>query len=148
MRVLSERAHGYLDYATIVYLAFAPTIFGFSGTPAAVFYVLAMVHLTLTLSTSYALGLVRVIRFSWHGALEAVVVPLLGAMPWIAGYADNDPARNVSMATAIGIATVALLTDYQHVRSTVWERALAEEPDTENPSNDRLPPRASRPSFG
>jgi len=139
MKVLSDRAHGYLDYGAVVYLAFAPTVFGFSGAPAAVFYVLAMVHLSLALSTAYTLGLVRVIRFRWHGAVEGVVAALLATMPWLAQYSDVPAARNVSVATAIGIAIVATLTDYRHVRPPIYERALAEEPDTENPSNDRLP---------
>lgn len=151
MRILSERAHGYLDYGTIVYLALAPTLFAFSGTPAAVFYVLAMAHLGLTLSTAFELGLVRVLPFRWHGSVEWLVAILLGTMPWIAGYVENAAARNTSVATAIALGIVSVLTDYRHVRATTHERALAEEPDTESPSSDRLPEpdhRTSRPSFG
>lgn len=149
MRVLAERAHGYLDYATIVYLAIAPSLFGLSGSPAAVFYVLAMVHLCLTLSTAFALGAVRLVPFRWHGGLEWAAALLLGSMPWLAGYVQDTVARNVSVATAIGIGIVSLLTDYHHVGATTHERALAEEPDTEGPGSDRLPEQhTSRPSFG
>ncbi|MGZ3422292.1 MAG: SPW repeat domain-containing protein [Polyangiales bacterium] len=155
MKVLSDRAHGRLDYVAIVYFAVAPSLFGFSGTPAAVFYVLAMVLLALTLSRAF-----RVISFRTHGAIELFVAALLIAMPLLGRYEGNAAARNVSLATAIVLGAFALLTDYRHVHEPIYERALAEAPDTESPSSDRLPSplppmsspissmRASRPSMG
>jgi hypothetical protein len=127
MKALTDRAHGYLDYGTVLFLALAPTMFGLFGNAAAVFYVLAIAHLTLTLATAFPLGLVRWLRFSAHGAVEAVVAFALAIMPWVLGYSDDPVARNVSVATAIGIGIVAFLTDYRHVEKPIYERALEEE---------------------
>jgi hypothetical protein len=123
MKPLTERAHGYLDYGTVLYLLLAPTLFGLYGRAAAVFYVLAFAHLSLTLATAYSLGVVRWMRFSTHGAVEGTVAFFLAIMPWILGYEDDQVARNVSVATAIGIGVVALLTDYRRVVRPAYERA-------------------------
>lgn len=140
MKPLTDRAHGYLDYGTVLYLLLAPTLFGLYGRAAAVFYVLAVAHLSLTLATSYSLGVVRWLRFSVHGAVEGSVAFLLAIMPWILGYEDDSVARNVSLATALAIGIVALLTDYQRVEKPVYERALETAPVTTHFASSSFPP--------
>jgi len=52
----TPRAHGYIDYAVVFTLLLIPTALGFSQTPAVICYVLAAVHLTMTLLTAFPLG--------------------------------------------------------------------------------------------
>ena len=49
MNILTPRAHGYLDYVVVVVFLLAPVVFGLTGFPAVLSYLLAVVHLALTL---------------------------------------------------------------------------------------------------
>lgn len=118
MKVLNARVHGMLDYVIAALFALAPTLFGFEGTPQIVCYVVAAVHLTLSLFTAYPLSIAKLIPFPLHGKVEMVVVPSLVALPWLAGFSDVTPARNFFLAAAALIAVVALLTNYQSADAT------------------------------
>lgn len=113
MKVLTPRIHGYLDYVVVVAFLVVPTLFGFSGLPATIAYVLAAVHLALTLLTSFPLGTLKVIPFTLHGTIELVVSFTLVALPWLLGFASILPARNFYVAAGIVIFIVWLITDYK-----------------------------------
>jgi len=110
---LNPRAHGYIDYAVVLTLLLIPTALGFSQTPAVICYVLAAVHLTMTLITAFPLGVVGVIPFPVHGAIEAVMAVALVAMPWLAGFEQEAAARNFFMISAGALALTWMLTDYK-----------------------------------
>lgn len=75
---ISPRTHGLLDYATVAVFALAPVAFGLEGLAAGLSYGLAAVHLAMTLGTAFPMGVVRVVSFPGHGAVElAVGVALL-----------------------------------------------------------------------
>src|SRR5205807_6906607 len=73
MTILSPQAHRVLDFLTVVAFALAPTFVHLTGPAAALAYVLAAVHLTVTLATEFPEGRRKPLPFRGHGALEAVV---------------------------------------------------------------------------
>lgn len=112
MKPISPRAHGYLDYATVLAFLFAPWLFDFGGLPAGLAWILAAVHLAVTLVTDFPLGLVPWLPFSIHGLIERAVGPLLILAPFILGFAGNGLALQFYLAIGIGIVAVSWLTDY------------------------------------
>ena len=110
------RIHGVLDYATVAAFLNAPMVFGFHGTPAAIVYWLAGIHLLMTGCTNFPVGIFLWIPFRIHGVIELLAgIFLLGA-PWIFGFAQEQAARNFCLAMGVVVLTLVALTDYsQHV---------------------------------
>jgi hypothetical protein len=84
MAFLSHRLHGVLDYATVLFLALAPTLFGLNGFAAYMAYGLAGAHLSVTVLTAFPLGVFALIPPMLHAAVELVVGVSLLAAPWLA----------------------------------------------------------------
>ncbi len=112
MKVLMPRTHGILDYVTVVAFLSAPALFGLSGLPATISYLLAAVHLVLTLVTAFPFGLVKLVPFKLHGVVELVVSVVLVLLPWLLGFASTPAARNFYIGAGIVIFIVWLVTDY------------------------------------
>ena len=113
MKILNPRVHGYLDYVLVALFLLAPTLFGMSSVPSIISYALAGIHLTQTILTAFPLGLVSLIPFTVHGAVEFLVSFVLIALPWIAGFASETAARNFFIGAGILIFVVWLTTDYK-----------------------------------
>jgi hypothetical protein len=109
---ISARVHGVLDYATVAAFLNAPMVLGFHGTPAAIVYWLAGIHLLMTGFTDFPLGVFKVIPFKIHGAIDLVAGVFLLVAPWIFGFAGDYTARNFFVAIAIITFVVVALTDY------------------------------------
>jgi hypothetical protein len=77
MKVISDTAHGILDYLTVAIFALAPGILGLTGFAALVSYALAAIHLIMTLLTSMPLGVVKIIPMRLHALVEMLVGPVL-----------------------------------------------------------------------
>ncbi len=114
MKVLTPRVHGVLDYVTVVFFLIAPSLFGLEGTAATLAYVLAAVHLTMTLVTAFPLGVVGALSFRAHGLVELVVAAALVVLPWLLGDLF-DGARVFYTVVGAAILIVWLLTDYRAV---------------------------------
>lgn len=112
MKILTPQQHGFIDYAVVVAFLAAPTLFGLTGLSATLSYVLAAVHLLLTVFTAFPLGVVKVIPFPVHGTLELVVSVALVAAPWLLGFAGQSNARNFYVGSGIAVFLVWLITDY------------------------------------
>ncbi|WP_295628788.1 hypothetical protein [uncultured Nitrosomonas sp.] len=115
MKVISPRMHGYLDFLTVIIFLLAPTLLGLSQLPAMLAYSLAAVHLMVTLASDFPFGVFKLIPFTIHGWIERLVGPLLIALPFILGFADEETARNFYIAVGLIIIVVGMLTDYQGV---------------------------------
>ena len=114
MNLLNARLHGFLDLATVAVFLLAPFVFGLGGYVAAVAWGLAVVHLLMTLLTRYPLGLVKVIPFPVHGAVELVVgVVLVLALPRLLRAGPGSPARTFFVGAGVAILVVWLLTRYR-----------------------------------
>ena len=115
MKILSPRVHGYVDYLVVALFLLAPTLFGFSGVPATLAYVLAAVHAGMTLLTAFPLGVAKIIPFPLHGTIEAVVSAFLLASPWLFGFSYDARPRSFYIASAVLVGIVWLITDYRTV---------------------------------
>ncbi|HEV8284458.1 MAG TPA: hypothetical protein VGQ09_09110 [Chitinophagaceae bacterium] len=77
MKVISPKFHDVLDYVTVLFLAISPSIFAMGAAASNFTYVLAAIHLALTVLTNFDMGIVKVIPLKIHGAIELVVSILL-----------------------------------------------------------------------
>ena len=114
MKLISPRIHGYLDIVTVLLFLLAPTLFGLNQLPAWLAYSLAVVHLIVTLTSDFPLGIVKIIPFPIHGWIERIVGPTLVAIPFILDFSTDEIARNFYIAAGIVIIAVGLLTDYRN----------------------------------
>src|SRR5258708_13883590 len=83
MRILGPVSHGVIDYLMVILIAAGPKVAGFSGRQAVFCYLLAAVHLLVTLITRSPLGVLKTLPLPLHGAIEIVVAVLLGILPWL-----------------------------------------------------------------
>jgi len=113
MRILDARIHGVLDLVTVAILLLGPILFGLGGSPAAISYTLALVHLVMSLLTRYPLGRWKAIPFVVHGIVELVVGLSLLLLPSFAGYGPGSPARRFYLAMGAIILVVWALTAYR-----------------------------------
>jgi hypothetical protein len=109
---VSARVHGVLDYAMVAAFLNAPMVFGFHGTPAAVAYWLAGIHLLMTGFTDFPVGFFMWIPFKIHGLIELLAGIFVLVAPWIFGFAQEVAARNFFLGIAIILLVVVALTDY------------------------------------
>jgi hypothetical protein len=115
MKIINAKVHGILDYIVVAGFLAAPSLFGLMGLPALIAYVLAGVHLTLTLLTAFPGGAVKVIPFKVHGLIELIVGPCLMVLPFVLGFTEQAPAAAFYAYGGILIFVVWLLTDYKKV---------------------------------
>jgi hypothetical protein len=117
MKILSPRAHGYIDYGVVALMLLAPTLFGFVGVAASLCYILAAIHAGMTLLTAFPLGMAKIIPFTAHGAIEGVVALFLLASPWLFGFSVVPEARNFFIAASLLVGVVFFITDYRSALS-------------------------------
>ncbi|SFQ13919.1 hypothetical protein SAMN05216419_10725 [Nitrosomonas cryotolerans] len=115
MKVISPRIHGYLDFLTVAIFLFAPTVLGLSQLPATLAYVIAGVHLVITITSDFAFGIFKLIPFTIHGWIERLVGPSLIALPFIFGFTDDQTARNFYIAVGLIVIVLGFITDYKAV---------------------------------
>ena len=113
MKMISARHHGYLDFLTVGIFLLAPTVLNLSQIPGMLAYVLAGVHLMVTLATDFPPGIFRILSFTVHGLIERIVGPVLIALPFILGFTDEPAARNFYMIMGAVIIVTGLLTNYR-----------------------------------
>ncbi len=113
MRFISPLIHGFLDVIVVLAFLAAPGVLDFNGAPRIACYTLAAVHLALTLLTAFPMGLLKVIPFTIHGAIEATVAPLLLIAPWVLGFGDVPRPRAFFIVSGLAIGAVWLTTNYR-----------------------------------
>jgi len=77
MKIISDHAHGILDYATVFIFASAPYLLGLTGVAMLASYALAGIHLAMTLFTNMPPGLIKVVPMKLHSFVELCVGPVL-----------------------------------------------------------------------
>src|SRR5277367_3139102 len=77
MKILSDYAHGIIDYVTVIIFLLAPHIVGFGGTAAIISCALAFIHLAMTVLTDMPLGVIKLIPMKLHSHVELCVAPVL-----------------------------------------------------------------------
>ena len=100
MGLISLKVHGYIDWASIIIMLIAPTLFGYSTVPALVSYGAAALELGSVLSTDYPAGKFKLIPLSLHLNGEVLIGLGAFALPWIFGFADETAPRNMTFLIA------------------------------------------------
>ena len=115
MKIISSKMHGVIDYLLIAFVFASPTIFNMEGALCTITYILGGVHLAVTLSTDFELGLIKVIPFRIHGLLEVVVTITLAILAtWF--YSNGyETGFYYYMVLAIVIIIVFILTDFKTI---------------------------------
>lgn len=108
--LLSPSAHRILDFVTVVAFAAAPALLGFGGLPAILAYVLAAVHLLMTLATRFPDAPSRPLPIGLHSFVELVVGVMLLILPWLLGWEPH--AQVFFLAAGVVILAVWLGTRY------------------------------------
>jgi hypothetical protein len=114
MKIISPTQHGYLDYVTVVLFLIAPSLLGLTGIAGTIAYLLAGIHLSMTLLTDFPLGVVKKLPFTIHGWVERIVGPALVLLPFVLGF--EGLAMGFYVVVGIVIILVGLLTDYQRTQ--------------------------------
>lgn len=114
---LSPKQHAWLDYLTVIIFAMAPMALGLSGAAAVLSYLLAGVHLLVTLLTAFPGGMWPVIPFRLHGFIELAVGPALLVVPWLLGFAGI--AQMFYSAMGVVVLLVWSITGYSEAPKTV-----------------------------
>jgi hypothetical protein len=112
MTFIAPRLHGYLDYLTVLIFLAAPAVLGFGGVPAMLAWLLAGVHLAMTLVTRFPLGVFRRLAFALHGWVEKIVGPALIAIAFLPDIFSVKPAFAFFAGMGVVIILVGWLTDY------------------------------------
>ncbi len=111
MKKLTATLHGYIDYLAVVLFLAAPSVLGLTGIAGTFAYVLAVIHLALTLLTAFPLSVYKLIPFEIHGWIERGVGPVLILVPFVFGFIGAASAFYVVMGLVIIL--VGLMTDYK-----------------------------------
>lgn len=112
---INETLHGILDYVLVIFLVLSPTLFPLSPMVATFTYVLAGVHLILTILTDFKPGIVKLIPFRIHGIIEFVVAVALFGLAFYFGNVGTAADQYFYMSFAIAILLVWLLTNYRRI---------------------------------
>lgn len=112
MKLIAPGVHRFLDFIAVVVFLAAPFVIGLGGTPAAICWALALLHLIVTLSTRFPESSRGPIPLVAHGVLELVVSIFLVAASWMFGFAPGSPARYFFVTAGAALFLVWILTDY------------------------------------
>jgi hypothetical protein len=110
---VSPRMHGVLDYATAAATAVLSRVLGFSRPAALTAQTWAAGYGAISALTDYPLALKRAVPFRAHGAMDAIMAPLIPALPWLLGFARDRRARNFFLGLAVITVVVTALTDWR-----------------------------------
>jgi hypothetical protein len=113
MKVISDTAHGLLDYFTVAIFALAPSILGLSGFAALVSYALAAIHLVMTVLTDMPLGVFKIIPIRLHALVEMLVGPVLVVAALVLPTLLGDK-REFFLVMGLVILAVWFLSSYGH----------------------------------
>jgi hypothetical protein len=114
---LSSRIHGVIDYLVVMFLLVSPSLFGLSGITSVFTYILGGVHLILTLTTNYELGVIKVVSLKIHGMIELIVSIALFIIAFYLGTIDGLISRNFYILFAIAVFITWLVSDYKSTPS-------------------------------
>ena len=111
MGIIPPGVHRIIDYLAVLAFAAAPLVFHLTGRTLMLAWVLAAVHLVVTLLTHYPRSGRRPIAFHLHGAIELVVGLCLVAVPLLRHWTFD--ARKFYLGMGIAILLVWALTRYR-----------------------------------
>jgi hypothetical protein len=110
---ISKNLHGLIDYSYAVIVPFLPEIAGFEKQESATILCrnLGAGALAYSVLTKARWGLLQVLPFKAHLAIDLSVSCLAVVAPWILGFSGKTNARNALLATGVLGLVAVLLTD-------------------------------------
>src|SRR5512143_776189 len=111
MRSIPAALHKVLDFVTVAAFLLAPTVLRLTGFAATLAYVLAAVHLSMTLLTRFAPAGRHPVPLGLHGVVESIVGIALLALPWLLKWSGTP--RVFYTAAGIVILAVWALSQYR-----------------------------------
>ncbi|HZY35292.1 MAG TPA: hypothetical protein VFE53_01510 [Mucilaginibacter sp.] len=115
MKFISPKIHGLIDYFVVVFLFVSPTFFGFSGLVATFTYALGAVHLLLTISTNYPLGVLKIVPVTVHAAIELLVGIILIVLAYTLFGNNAQGSKLYYVVFGTVILLTWLVTDYRGI---------------------------------
>ena len=116
MRLIGAWSHAIIDYLMVLILIIGPGFAGFAGRQATMAYVLAATIFILAVLTRFPLGVIKVLRFSVHGAVELAIALMILILPWLANFARGIHSRNFYVLIALMMLAIWLMTDFRGLR--------------------------------
>lgn len=110
---LTSKIHGIIDILVVLFLIISPSIFHLPPMTSAFTYVLAGVHLTLTLFTNFEVGIFKIIPLKIHGLIELIVSVALIGVAFYLHSIEGGLARNFYLAFGSAVFITWLITDYE-----------------------------------
>jgi hypothetical protein len=110
---INSKIHGFIDYAVVVFLWMSPTLFGLPELTSTFTYILGGIHLLLTISTDFELGVIKLIPLKLHGIIELIVSIALIFGAFYLGSQEGVLARNFYICFAIAVFATWVITDYK-----------------------------------
>lgn len=110
MALIRPAIHRQLDFVTVAAFALAPFVLSLSGPAAWLAWVLAGVHLVMTLATAFSAGSTRPVPLRAHGVVELLVGIVLLVLPLAVGW--SGAARWFYLAAGGVILVVRLASRY------------------------------------
>lgn len=124
---ISRPMHGLLtDYPYVAAVSTAPETVGFADeapVAAALYRVMAGAILASSLFTRAEWGLVRVMPYKAHLALDAGVGLFALTAPWLFGFAQHQRARNTFLAMGIVGLAAGTMSRRDEMPPTIAKRA-------------------------
>lgn len=110
---ITKNAHGLIDYAYGMTLPVLPEIVGFKKNKAAkaLFRGIGAMVLTYSAATKAKWGLISVLPFRVHLAIDLGVNCAAIAAPWLLGFSGDKKARNALIVAGVLGLAATLLTD-------------------------------------
>ncbi len=103
MRLIPAALHRMLDFVTVAAFALAPSILDLTRVAATLAYVLAVIHLAMTLLTRFSPADRGLVSLGLHGAVESIVGVALVALPWLMKWQGTS---RISCMAAGGVILV------------------------------------------
>jgi hypothetical protein len=113
MKFISPKVHGIIDILVVLFLLASPSLFDFTGMLATFTYALAVVHLLLTLTTDYSIGIVKLIPLSIHGAIEFIVGVVLIVLAYTL-FKGEDNGKLFYIVFGTVVLLTWLVSDYKN----------------------------------
>ena len=107
---ISPKAHGYLDYLSVLLLLVAGPVFGFDGVASQITSTLAGVVLVYSAATQYPLSIIRMIPFRTHLVFDAIIGAFMIVAPFALGFSDARRALYFFVVYGVFELIVVFLT--------------------------------------
>lgn len=121
MRFIPTKVHGILDYLVGgVLVSASPWLFDFADGGAETWVPVAMGAgaILYSLMTDYELGAVRTLSMRAHLMIDRVWGLLLGASPWLFGFAHNVQAPHLAFGAFAIVASLITKRTPEHHAAT------------------------------